>query len=355
MTLGAGEPIVVGDIAPWSAWKGAVYVRWRRLGPPATLTVELRGRRADQTRGKTDDGAGATEASGVRTALETTAEISVQAPFTVSHETTSDYRLHALIIDGAESAATAATASTSSAAASFPPSPCDGTRLLSTIRVSAASSRLAVASVRARDVDDDAAGASAGAEDQRVDWVDGGGDGGAVLSEGDEFLHVSAAAGCFVGEGGGGGGTGLAGKELDVTWRRQAESPGESQPGEDVHTLLPTPQQGSAASATPRDRSQTLLTPPPLTVSLDSPPHIATGHPFTWSVRCANATSLPQPLTVQVADANGEGEVHDGGSWFIHLFIKKNKNTYTLNPKLLLVNALPLPLIPPLPPPTVSS
>jgi len=296
-----GESIAVGDVTPGSTWAGAVYVRWRRLGPPATLTVELRGRRADhRTKGGvaaeavagTGTGAGAGtgmetgNVSEVQTALEITAEISVQAPFAVSHEVTADYRLHALHVDGTQPEsmsriAGAGAAEVTSLSSSLPLSLAragDGARLLSTIRVSAASSRLNVASVSARDADTGADAGTASASD---------GGGGAVLSEGDEFLHVSAAE--FMG---GDGGT--ASRELDVTWRRQAESPGESHPGEDVHTRLPMP----LGAPTPR-------APPPLTVTLHSPPHIAAGHSFTWNVRCANATSLPQPLTVQVADANG--------------------------------------------------
>jgi len=300
-----GESIAVGDVTPGSTWAGAVYVRWRRLGPPATLTVELRGRRADhRTKGGvaaeavagTGTGAGAGtgmetgNVSEVQTALEITAEISVQAPFAVSHEVTADYRLHALHVDGTQpesmsriAGAGAGAAEGTSLSSSLPLSLAragDGARLLSTIRVSAASSRLNVASVSARDADTGADAGTASASD---------GGGGAVLSEGDEFLHVSAAE--FIG---GDGGT--ASRELDVTWQRQAETPGESHPGEDVHTMLRLPM--PLGAPTPR-------APPPLTVTLHSPPHIAAGHSFTWNVRCANATSLPQPLTVQVADANG--------------------------------------------------
>ena len=38
-----GESLSIGDIAPGGEWRGEVYVLWRRLGPPATFTAELRG------------------------------------------------------------------------------------------------------------------------------------------------------------------------------------------------------------------------------------------------------------------------------------------------------------------------
>ena len=40
-------------------------------------------------------------------------------------------------------------------------------------------------------------------------------------------------------------------------------------------------------------------------VTLEAPAHVAAGRPFHLRVRCHNATALPQPLTLRVADAGG--------------------------------------------------
>lgn len=276
--MGRGEGIDVGDLAAGETWKGAVYVRWQRLGPPATLSVELRGRSSTHEASQVGGSGSRTPSDEVHTALETTAEISVQAPFTVTHATTSGYRQHALIVDGEGGGCLGAVASR------------DGTRVMSTVRVSAVSSRLCVASVQTRDLDG-LSPVAASSNDADAD--------GSVMCEGDEFLHVSGCDSVGGGEGGGG-------KALDLTWRRQPEDPGEgesqspSRSTGDVHTVLPMVSTNSDAAT-----STVGAAPPPLTVSLNAPPHVATGVPFTWNVRCLNATAQPQALTVQVADAAG--------------------------------------------------
>ena len=252
--LEPGETISVGDIPPGGSWRGAAYVRWRRLGPPATLVVELRGRRAADGAGA---GAGKSAAdasvgSEVRTALETEVEVTVQAPFAVSRETTAEYRTHALAFD---------------ADAREP------TRELSVVRVAAAGSRLAVADVRAP---------AESRVESRAELAP------SVLDEGDEYLHVTR------------GTRGTAAKALEVTWRR-VEGP---ETGEDARTTISTEKYDAVDDAV-RPAATSDSKSPPLVVTLEAPAHVAAGHPFHLRVRCRNATALPQPLTVRVADAGG--------------------------------------------------
>ena len=208
--LRPGESIVVGDVPPGGSWRGAAYVRWRRLGPPATLVVELRGKRAEDGAGAVvglepangTPGTGAADASvgsEVRTALETEVEVTVQAPFAVSRETTARYRTHALAFD---------------ADAREP------TRELSVVRVAAAGSRLSVAGVRALD-------------ESRDESHDEGAP--SVLDEGDEYLHVSR------------GTRGTAPKALEVTWRRVEGR----ETGEVARTTISTHDEKKSTSTTP--------------------------------------------------------------------------------------------------------
>lgn len=266
--LRPGESIVVGDVPPGGSWRGAAYVRWRRLGPPATLVVELRGKRAEDGAGAVvglepangTPGTGAADASvgsEVRTALETEVEVTVQAPFAVSRETTARYRTHALAFD---------------ADAREP------TRELSVVRVAAAGSRLSVAGVRALD-------------ESRDESHDEGAP--SVLDEGDEYLHVSR------------GTRGTAPKALEVTWRRVEGR----ETGEVARTTISTHDErkvdvdDARTSRPSTETSDSKST--PLVVTLEAPAHVAAGRPFHLRVRCRNATALPQPLTLRVADAGG--------------------------------------------------
>ena len=108
------------------------------------------------------------------------------------------------------------------------------------------------------------------------------------MDEGDEYLHVTR------------GTRGTAAKALEVTWRR-VEGP---ETGEDARTTISTEKYDAVDDAV-RPAATSDPKSPPLVVTLEAPAHVAAGHPFHLRVRCRNATALPQPLTVRVADAGG--------------------------------------------------
>ena len=241
-----GESIVVGNVSAGGAWRGEVYVLWRRIGPPATLAVELRGVRS---------GLPAESGGEANAALETAAELSVRAPFTATHRVLSAYRTFALVLDEPAPTGTAEHAS-------------DGDVTASTVSIAAAGSILAVDSVRAT------AGFK-GDEGAIVRGKNGEPDGGVELGEGDEFLQLwPRRAG------------GDAEDALDVTWRRR----GGLRP---VRSVLP-----ASRSRVPEGKV-------PLTVTLECPPRLHAGAPFQMEVRCRNDASTPQALTVRVVDHAG--------------------------------------------------
>ena len=248
-----GESLSVGDIAPGGEWRGEVYVLWRRLGPPATFTVELRGVRE----GSEIDGEGLETST-----LESVTEVSVQAPFTATHRGVSAYRTFALVLDEPAPGGTVEHAS-------------DGDVTASTVRVAAAGSVLAVDSVRA----------SKGFKDDEGVAVRTEGDGGVTLMEGDEFLtlwpHWTGAD---------------ARDALDVTWRRGGPDTGPDTGGSKSKEVR---------SVAPVTRARVPGGKVPLTVTLDCPPRLHAGVPFQMEVRCRNDTPTPQALTVKVVDFTG--------------------------------------------------
>ena len=238
------EPIAIGNVPPGGAWRGKVYVLWRRLGPPVTLATELRGVRS---------GLPAESGGEANAALETVAELSAIAPFTATHRGLSAYRTFALVLDEPASAGTVEHAT-------------DGDVTASTVSVAAAGSILAVDSVGF---------AAVGFKGDEGAMARNEPNGGVELGEGDEFLQLwPRRAG------------GDAEDALNVTWRRR----GGLRP---VRSVLPA------------SRSRVPAGKVPLTVTLECPPRLHAGASFQMEVRCRNDTSTPQALTVRVVDCAG--------------------------------------------------
>jgi hypothetical protein len=253
--LGPNATISIGRIAPGLAWRGVVYVRRRTLGPPVTLVVALRG--ASVGKEFPND-------VYARTELETEVEVAVRAPFTWTREITSTYRTHALSFEGDDVIET--------------------TRVLTTLRVGAASSRLLITGAVA---EDDAVRSfpALGGSPPDLDFSP------VALGEGDEFVHVVAST------------RDAPAPALEITWRRAESSANPPHASmKDALTVIP-------AVPAPLDESKTDSKtdskPPPVTASLVAPSRVRVGVPFAMRVRLRNDTPEFQRFRVKVVDASG--------------------------------------------------